>query len=43
MKIEPFEKHTQKYEDWFDKNRFAYESELKAIKTLLPQKKMGIE
>jgi len=43
MKIEPFEMYTEKYEDWFDKNRFAYESELLAIKTLLPQKKMGIE
>ncbi|MBW1699809.1 MAG: class I SAM-dependent methyltransferase [Deltaproteobacteria bacterium] len=43
MKIEPFEIYTQKYEDWFDKNRFAFESELQAIKNLLPPKKMGIE
>ena len=43
MKIEPFETHTQKYEDWFDRNRFAYESELKAVKAMLPKKDKGVE
>ena len=42
-KIEPFEKFTDRYEDWFMKNRFVYESELKAIRELLPEEKMGIE
>ena len=42
-KIEPFEQHAQQYEDWFEKNRFAYESELKAVKTLLPEGGNGME
>ena len=43
MKTKPFEEHTQKYEDWFDKNRFAYESELEAVKSMLPEKGKGVE
>ena len=42
-KIEPFEKYTQKYEDWFERNKFAYESELLAIKELMPKNGKGIE
>ena len=42
-KTEPFEKHTNQYEQWFEKNRFAYESELRAVKTLLPKNGTGIE
>jgi len=42
-KIEPFEKYASKYEDWFTKHRFAYESELKAIRQHLPQSRNGIE
>jgi len=36
-KIEPFEKYTQQYEDWFEKNRLAFESELRAIRAQLPE------
>jgi ubiquinone/menaquinone biosynthesis C-methylase UbiE len=36
-KIEPFEKYGQRYEDWFEKNRFAYKSELRAIRAQLPE------
>ncbi|MBW2981540.1 class I SAM-dependent methyltransferase [Candidatus Woesearchaeota archaeon] len=43
MKIQPFETHTQRYEDWFDRNRFAYESELEAVKAMLPRKGYGVE
>jgi len=43
MKIEPFEKYTKRYENWFEKNRFAYESELKAVKLMLPKEGIGIE
>jgi hypothetical protein len=43
MAFEPFEKYAQKYDEWFDKNKFAYESELQAIKELLPINKNGIE
>jgi len=40
--LEAFEEHTERYEEWFEKNRFAYLSELKGVKSLLPQGK-GIE
>ncbi len=42
-RIEPFEKYAKKYEDWFERNKFAYESEIQAIKELLPQGKKSIE
>ena len=42
-RIEPFEKYTNQYEDWFIKNRFIYESELEAIREQLPEAKRGIE
>jgi len=42
-KVEPFEKHVDIYEEWFVRNRFAYESELQAIRTLLPEDGTGIE
>ncbi|MGA1840245.1 MAG: class I SAM-dependent methyltransferase [bacterium] len=42
-RIEPFEKYTKQYEDWFIKNRFIYESELKAIREQLPESKRGVE
>jgi ubiquinone/menaquinone biosynthesis C-methylase UbiE len=42
-KIEPFEKHASDYEDWFENNKFVYESELRAIKKQLPKKGDGIE
>ncbi|MGB8656288.1 MAG: class I SAM-dependent methyltransferase [Candidatus Zixiibacteriota bacterium] len=42
-KVEPFEKHASRYEEWFERNKFAYESELQAIKKQLPESKNGIE
>jgi len=42
-KMKPFEKQATEYDDWFTKHRFAYESELRAVKQHLPQSKMGIE
>jgi len=42
-KINPFENYAHKYDEWFDKNRFIYESELQAIRELLPGSKNGIE
>jgi len=41
-KIEPFERYVEEYENWFERNRFAYLSELEAVRSLLPQGK-GIE
>ncbi|MBD3230141.1 MAG: methyltransferase domain-containing protein [Candidatus Lokiarchaeota archaeon] len=37
MKIQPFERHTQKYENWFKMNKFAYRSEVKAIQRIFPK------
>jgi ubiquinone/menaquinone biosynthesis C-methylase UbiE len=34
--LEVFEKLTERYEEWFEKNRLAYLSELKGVKSLLP-------
>jgi len=41
--IEPFEKYVSRYEEWFEKNKYVYESELLAIKRLLPEEGEGIE
>jgi ubiquinone/menaquinone biosynthesis C-methylase UbiE len=42
-KIEPFDTHIDQYEEWFNKNRYAYQSELLAVKEVLPIKGVGIE
>jgi ubiquinone/menaquinone biosynthesis C-methylase UbiE len=42
-RIEPFERYSERYEDWFEENRFAYESEILAIKELLPATGEGID
>ena len=42
-RIEPFEKYPSRYEDWFEKNKFAFESELYAIREQLPKSDKGIE
>mgnify|MGYP006304620659 FL=1 len=42
-RTEPFEKHPDKYEDWFEKNNAVYQSELQALKTLLPKGKKVVE
>ncbi|MBN1525845.1 MAG: class I SAM-dependent methyltransferase [Spirochaetales bacterium] len=39
----PFEEHTRQYEQWFEKNEFAYQSELAAVRMLLPKEGTGIE
>jgi SAM-dependent methyltransferase len=42
-KIGPFEEYADRYEEWFERNRFAYQSELQAVKSLLPSRGIGIE
>lgn len=42
-KIEPFDKYYQKYENWFEKYKFVYLSELEAIRNYIPHKQDGIE
>ena len=41
--IEPFEQHYIEYENWFEKNKFAYQSELAAIREFIPGHIRGIE
>ena len=38
-----FDKLYKKYDAWYDKNKFAYLSELEAIKKVLPKKGNGLE
>jgi ubiquinone/menaquinone biosynthesis C-methylase UbiE len=42
-KIGPYEEHAGEYDDWFAENRFAYESELRAVGMLLPRSGAGVE
>lgn len=42
-KIEPFENYTGEYEDWFERNKFVYLSELEAIRSQVPKSGYGLE
>ena len=42
-KTKPFEESSVEYDNWYVENQFIYLSELNAIKSLIPQKKKGIE
>ena len=42
-KISAFEKHLDRYEEWFEKNEYAYQSELDAVKLLMPKFEKGLE
>jgi len=41
--IKPFEEHPDLYENWFEKNKFVYLSELEAVRKLLPENGKGLE
>ena len=38
-----FDKYYKKYDAWYDRNKFAYLSELKAVKKVLPRRGKGLE
>lgn len=42
-KTQPFETRYELYDAWFDKNRILYESELRAVKSLLPPEGNRVE
>jgi SAM-dependent methyltransferase len=42
-RTQPFDEHTTEYEEWFTKNRAAYESEIEAVRRMLPTDGTGIE
>jgi len=39
----PFEQNSEQYDAWFEKHPFAYQSELEAIRMLLPNPGRGLE
>ncbi|MEJ2657377.1 MAG: class I SAM-dependent methyltransferase [Desulfobacterales bacterium] len=39
----PFEKYLDEYEDWFEKHRYVYLSEIEAVRHFIPQRSKGIE
>jgi SAM-dependent methyltransferase len=39
---EPFEEHTERYDRWFEKHEHAYESELNALRELVPPEPDGL-
>jgi len=42
-KIAPFDKYPDRYENWFYKNKYVYQSEINAIRDVLPDFKDGFE
>lgn len=42
-KIESFEKHSDAYDQWFEKNHTLYEAELEVIRQLIPPGTEGVE
>ena len=38
-----FDTHYNEYDQWYEKNRYAYLSELEAVKKVLPEKGKGLE
>ena len=42
-RIEPFEKYSKEYDEWFIKNQNIYLAELNAIKGSVPSDKFGVE
>ncbi|MBN2453680.1 MAG: class I SAM-dependent methyltransferase [Candidatus Omnitrophica bacterium] len=38
-----FDRYYKKYDSWYDRNRFAYLSELEAVRKVLPRKGTGLE
>ena len=42
-RISPFEKYAEQYERWFEKNRWVYEAELRAVKAMMPTVGIGLE
>jgi len=42
-KTKPFDKYSDEYDRWFVVNKYAFQSELKAIKSVLPDSGKGVE
>lgn len=42
-KTQPYDAYSDDYDRWFDEHEALYRSELKAVKSLLPGNRNGIE
>lgn len=42
-KIDPFEKYTVQYDYWFIKNKYIYQSEINAVRKVIPENSCGFE
>jgi len=42
-KTKPFDEYASQYEDWFERNRIVYESELRTIRAQMPKSNNGIK
>jgi len=41
--VKVFDKYFERYDAWFENNKFVYESELGAVKKMVPKNKNGVE
>jgi len=41
--VKIFEKYAKEYDDWYDKNKFVYQSEVLALKKFIPKNRNGTE
>lgn len=42
-RIRPFQENFEQYEAWFTENHWVYEAELRAVKSLMPERGHGVE
>jgi SAM-dependent methyltransferase len=42
-RIEPFDRHSDQYDQWFEEHASTYQSELQAVRTVLPQYDRALE
>jgi ubiquinone/menaquinone biosynthesis C-methylase UbiE len=42
-KSQPFDKYSLEYDSWFDKNKFIYGTELRAVQAQIPENGQGLE
>jgi ubiquinone/menaquinone biosynthesis C-methylase UbiE len=42
-KSEVFDKYFKEYDEWYEKNKLAYLSEVAALKKVIPKGKKGLE
>ena len=43
MELDVFNKYAQEYDEWFETHNWVYNSELEAVRKLIPETRTGIE